>query len=159
MTPSKQATIRIASLAVVLMAAPISMRWESVELRPYRDPVGVATVCAGETDASVLQLRDAFSRDECVALLGASLLAHAARLEKCITRPVLRHEAVSLLLWSHNVGVDAACRSTLVKMVNSGVPASEWCPQLSRWDFAGGERLPGLTKRRAEERAICEGRS
>ena len=145
----------IASLVVVLIAAPISMRWESVETRAYLDPVGVKTVCAGETSREVLAFGDAFSRDQCIALLGASLLKHAQELEPCIKRPVSQNEAVSLLLWSHNVGVGAACRSTLVRKLNAGEP---WCAELSRWDWAGGKRLAGLTARRAEERAICEGR-
>jgi len=155
---SKAGPASIATLVVVLLAVPVSVRWESVVHRPYLDPVGIATVCAGETDRAVVGLRDAFSRDECTALLGASLLKHAQMLEPCIRRPVQRNEAVALLLWSHNVGAGAACRSTLVRLLNEGRPASEWCAQLSRWDYAAGRRLAGLTARRAEERAICEGR-
>lgn len=150
--------VGIASLVVVLIAAPLSIDFESVVQRPYRDPVGIWTACAGETDAGVVGLKSQFTRDECVAVLGASLLKHAQELEPCIRQPVQRHEAVALLLWSHNVGVGAACRSTLVSQLNAGRPSTEWCAQLSRWDFAGGKRLPGLTKRRAQERAICEGR-
>lgn len=155
---SKARPIGIASLVVVLIAAPLSIKWESVVTRPYLDPVGIATACAGETDPGVVGLKGQFTRDECVAVLGASLLEHAQALEPCIRQPVQQHEAVALLLWSHNVGTGAACRSTLVRLLNEGRPASEWCAQLSRWDYAGGQRLPGLTRRRAEERAICEGR-
>lgn len=157
-TSSRAKPIGIASLVVVLIAAPLSINFERVVQRPYLDPVGIATACAGETDPGVVGFKAQFTRDECVAVLGASLLKHAQELEACVTRPVQQHEAVALLLWSHNVGVGAACRSTLIRQLNEGRPASEWCAQLSRWDFAGGQRLPGLTKRRAEERAICEGR-
>ena len=150
--------VGIASLVVVMLAVPVSIKWESVVTRPYIDPVGIATACAGETDPGIVNFRASFTRDECVAVLGASLLKHAQELEPCIRQPVERHEAVALLLWSHNVGVGAACRSTLVRMINQGRPATEWCSQLSRWDYAGGQRLRGLTNRRAEERAICEGR-
>jgi lysozyme len=155
--PGRAGPIGIASLVVVLVAAPISIKWESIVPRKYLDPVGIATACAGETDPSVVNFKAQFTRDECVAVLGASLLQHAQQLEQCVTKTVQRHEAVALLLWSHNVGVGAACGSTLVRLLNAGRPASEWCAQLSRWDYAGGKRLPGLTRRRAEERAICEG--
>ena len=148
----------IASLVVVAIAAPVSIKWESIVPTRYLDPVGIATACAGETDPAIVNLKSRFTRDECVAILGASLLKHAQELEPCIRQPVKQNEAVALLLWSHNVGVGAACRSTLVRMINEGRPASEWCAQLSRWDYAGGRRLAGLTARRAEERAICEGR-
>lgn len=157
-TRSKAGPIGLVSLVVVAIAAPLSIKWESVVTRKYLDPVGIATVCAGETDRAVVGLKAQFTRDECVAILGASLLKHAQELEPCIRVPVKQNEAVALLLWSHNVGVGAACRSTLVRQLNAGAPASEWCAQLSRWDFAGGQRLAGLTARRAEERAICEGR-
>lgn len=157
-TSNRAKPIGIAALVVVALAAPISVKWEGVVQRPYLDPVGIATVCAGETDRSIVGLKAQFTRDECTAILGASLLKHAQELDPCIRQPVAQHEAVALLLWSHNVGVGAACRSTLVRLLNEGRPASEWCAQLSRWDMAGGQRLAGLTRRRAEERAICEGR-
>lgn len=31
--------------------------------------------------------------------------------------------------------------------------------ELSRWVYAGGRKLQGLVKRRAAERAMCEGRA
>jgi len=154
-TSNRAGRAGIAALVVVLIAAPLSIKFESVEQRPYRDAVGVLTACAGETDPGVVGLKAQFTRDECVAVLGASLLQHAQQLEQCVTRPVKQNEAVALLLWAHNVGVGAACRSTLVRKLNAGEP---WCAELSRWDYAGGQRLAGLTRRRAEERAICEGR-
>jgi lysozyme len=29
------------------------------------------------------------------------------------------------------------------------------CQQFSRWTYAGGKQLPGLVKRRAEEKQLC----
>jgi hypothetical protein len=31
------------------------------------------------------------------------------------------------------------------------------CAELSRWTYAGGKQLPGLVRRRAAERQLCEG--
>lgn len=150
---------RVAALVVVLLAAPLVIKWEAVVQRPYVDPVGILTACVGETARDVVTLKDAFSRDECVAVMGASLYAHALELDKCVDVPLASHEAVAVLSWSYNVGIGAACKSTLVRMLNAGRPAAEWCAQLSRWDKAGGRQLKGLVRRRAEERAMCEGRS
>lgn len=152
MSPVKKGSI--ATLVVVLLAAPFVLRHEGVVLRTYADPVGIPTACVGETDAEIT-LRQRFTRDECVAVMGASLLRHALELDKCVQRPVANHEAVALLSWSYNVGVGAACRSTLVRKLNAGLP---WCAELDRWVYAGGRKLSGLVRRRAEERAMCEGR-
>lgn len=148
----------IASLVVVLAAAPFVARHEGMVLRTYVDPVGIRTACGGETDRSIT-MRERFTRDECVAVMGASLYAHALEVDKCITRPLATHEAVAVLSWSYNVGSYAACRSTLVRLINAGQPPRVWCSQLLRWNKAGDREPPGLVKRRSEERALCEGRA
>lgn len=143
----------IASLLVVMMAVPTVAVHEGVILAPYRDPIGIPTACVGETDVEVVSYRQRFTRDECMAVLGASLYQHALGMDQCIHRPLEPHEAVAVLSWSYNVGTGAACKSTLVRKLNAGEP---FCAELSRWTYAGGRQLPGLVKRRADERAICE---
>jgi lysozyme len=54
-----------------------------------------------------------------------------------------------------NVGSDAACKSTLMRKLNMGDLAGA-CSELSRWTMAGGKVYPGLVRRRAAERALCE---
>lgn len=144
---------KIGLLAVVL-ATPMVMFYEGVELRRYVDPVGIPTACIGETDTEVL-VRERFSRDECVALLGASLAEHAQGVSACIQRPLAPHEAAAVLSWTFNVGVGAACSSTLMRKLNAGLPAEQWCPELHRWNRAGGRVLNGLTKRREAEYRMC----
>jgi lysozyme len=147
---------RIAALAVVLMAAPIVAVEEGVVLTTYQDPIGIPTACVGETDSEVVGMKPMFTRDECVAALGASLYAHALEVDKCIHRPIERREAVAVLSWSYNIGAGAACKSTLIRKLNAGQP---FCAELDKWVYAGGMKLRGLVKRRAKERAICEGRA
>lgn len=144
----------VASMVVVLAAAPFVIKHEGMVLRRYIDPVGIATACGGETDRSVVGLKDRFTRDECVAVMGASLYAHALELDKCVKRPVTQGQAIALLSWSYNIGVGAACKSTLMRKLNAGL---YFCDELLRWDKAGGRVLRGLTKRRAEEKALCDG--
>jgi lysozyme len=86
--------------------------------------------------------------------MGASLYAHAIELDKCVKVPLARHEAAAVLSWSFNVGVGAACKSTLMRKLNAGQP---FCAELSKWTYAGGRQLKGLVKRREQERAMCEG--
>ena len=150
---------RIVALAVILVAAPLVAVEEGVILNRYADPIGIPTACAGETDREIVSFKAKFTRDECIAVMGASLYKHALEVDKCIKVPLERHEAVAVLSWSYNVGTGAACGSTLMRLLNAGQPASVWCAQLSRWDKAGGRTLRGLTNRRAKERAICEGQA
>lgn len=144
---------RIAALAVVLIAAPFVVGEEGVVLTRYADPVGIDTACIGETDDEVVGFKRVFTRDECVAVMGASLYAHAMKLEPCVKRDITRQQAAALLSWSYNVGVGAACGSTLMRKLNAGQP---WCAELDRWVYAKGIKLRGLVKRRAAERRMCE---
>ena len=144
---------RVAALAVVLLAAPFVAVEEGVVLTRYADPVGIPTACAGETDGEVVGFKKLFTRDECIAVMGASLYAHAIQLEPCVKRPIKRQEAAAILSWSYNVGVGNACGSTLMRKLNAGQP---WCAELDKWVYAKRIKLRGLVKRRAAERRMCE---
>ena len=144
---------RIAVLATVLIAAPFVAVQEGVVLTSYADPVGIDTACVGETDEEVVGFKKLFSRDECIAVMGASLYAHAMQLEPCVKRDIPRHQAAAILSWSYNVGAGNACGSTLMRKLNAGQP---FCAELDKWVYARGIELRGLVKRRAAERRMCE---
>ncbi len=144
---------RIAVLATVLIAAPFVAVQEGVVLTSYADPVGIDTACVGETDEEVVGFKKLFSRDECIAVMGASLYAHAMQLEPCVKRDIPRHQAAAILSWSYNVGAGNACGSTLMRKLNAGQP---FCAELDKWVYARGIKLRGLVKRRAAERRMCE---
>lgn len=141
-------------ITAVLLATGLVANFEGTFLRTYADPVGIPTVCMGETDKE-LTMRDRFTLQECTALLGASLTLHAIEVAKCVEKPLKDHEAAALLSFSYNVGVDAACASTLMKELNRGAPPEMWCGQMKRWVFAGGKKLRGLEKRRDAEYKMC----
>lgn len=145
----------VASLVVVLAVAPFVADREGIVTARYMDPVGIPTACGGETDRDVVSFRAQFTRDECIAVMGASLYRHALELDKCIGRPLTLGEAKAVLSWSYNVGVHNACSSTLMRKVNGGQP---FCAEFDRWVYAKGRKLSGLVSRRAAERAMCEGR-
>lgn len=154
-TPGKKAGI--ATAAVLALSIPLAVKWEGVKTVAYLDPIGVTTWCVGQTGAGV-RVGDRFSQQECFAQLDATQRQKATELDRCIHRDLAPHEAAAILDLAFNVGTGAVCRSTLVAMVNAGRPASEWCPQLERWVYAGGVRWRGLANRRADARRICEGR-
>lgn len=141
-------------LAAIVLAMPLVVFFEGFYPKTYVDPVGIPTVCFGETDKT-LTMQERFTRDECYVLLGASLQKHAVGIAKCINVPIKDNEAAAILSWGYNVGVDAACKSTLIAKVNAGAPAKEWCPELKKWVFADGKKLKGLELRRDAEYAMC----
>lgn len=139
---------------VIGLATGVVMHWEGLENDPYKDIVGVTTVCYGET-RGVQQRR--YSDAECAEMLQRRLGEFDAEVGRCITREVPAHVRAAVLSWAYNVGSDAACGSTLMRRLNEGDVAGA-CAELSRWTRAGGREIKGLVSRRRDERALCEGR-
>ena len=152
--PQQKRSGKYFGLGAVLLAIGAVATFEGVSLVTYDDPVGVPTVCAGETDKDVV-MREQFTRDECMALLGASLLQHAQDISLCVFHPVKPHEAAAIISWTYNVGAAAACKSTLIRKLNAGEPPAVWCAELHKWKYAGGRVMNGLVKRRQKEFNMC----
>jgi lysozyme len=143
------------SIAGVLLAsAALIAPWEGYSAKPYKDLVGVVTVCFGSTHN--VQQRT-YSREECEAILRTDIGRHLNGVAQCIQHPLKENEWVAVTSWTFNVGINAACGSTLVRKINAGQPASVWCGELLRWNRAGGKVVRGLTNRRKAEYAICVG--
>lgn len=143
--------------AAVLALAGASVSYhEGYIPRTYADPVGIPTICYGHTGPDVTPGRVA-TADECRDLLEGDLATSWSGVQRCVQAPMEPHQAAALVSFTFNVGVNAMCSSTLARKANGG----DWpgaCAELSRWVYARGIRLPGLVKRRAAERAMCEGR-
>jgi len=113
----------------------------------------------GVSAAAVIALAGtALVKPECAAKLNSRLGVYLTGVSQCIKVPLGERQWAAVLSWTYNVGVAAACNSTLVRKINAGQPAAAWCPELERWVYAGGKRVQGLANRRAAERAMCEGR-
>ena len=143
--------------AIALALAALVRPWEGRELVPYRDIVGVWTVCEGVTGEAVVPNK-VYTNPECDRLTADALGQHYRGVMACITKPIAVHEAAAITSWAYNVGVGAACKSTLVRKVNAGLPGSIWCPELLKWNKAGGREVRGLTNRRKAELEVCLGR-
>ena len=84
----------------------------------------------------------------------ADLLKHADALD-CVKKPMTDGQKAAFLSFAFNVGTGAFCGSTLARKANAGDMRGA-CAELSRWTLAGGKEMPGLVKRRAAERKVCE---
>lgn len=153
MTPKQKLITQIGAGAAAIAAAVV-MQHEGLRLVTYRDPVGVLTACYGHTGPDV-RPGQRYTRAQCKQLLEADLARHAQALA-CIRQPLTDGQKAAFVSFAYNVGAEKFCGSTLVAKANAGDMAGA-CAELSRWVYARGQRLPGLVKRRAAERAMCEG--
>lgn len=142
-----------AAAGVLALAAVIIKPWEGVRYTPYRDAVGVWTVCWGSTKN--VDPGRTYTQAECEARLDADMREANSYVRKCIGVPMLRHVEASLTSLVFNVGPRGVCGSTLQRKAL----ANDWpgaCAEIDRWKFAGGRVLRGLVLRRANERQLCE---
>lgn len=145
------------TLAAVTLAGGLLVTHEGMVLKPYKDVVGVTTVCVGETDKKVV-LKKAYTRAECMALMDKALQTRMLELANCVRVPVTPYEAAAVASWAYNVGNPAACKSNLVAKLNAGADSAVWCRDLLKWIYAGGKVWPGLVRRRQDEYAMCLGK-
>ena len=139
--------------AAIALAAAIIAPWEGKVTSPYRDPVGILTVCYGHTGKDIEQRK--YSDAECLQMLEADVRKHAKALE-CTDGRYTLPQAAAFVSLAYNIGVAGFCRSTTAKRAQAGDYAGA-CEAMSRHVKAGGKVLHGLVDRRAFERAICEG--
>ncbi|MDN7970687.1 lysozyme [Burkholderia multivorans] len=151
----------VVGAATAALLFSIVPKFEGLELVARPDPIGIITACYGDTKG--VRAGQRFTPEECRARLEQQLIAHAEPVLKCT--PGLKGHTFQLaaaVSFAYNVGTAAYCGSTTAKRFNAG----DWkgaCRALNeadngraQWVTAGGRVLPGLVKRRAEERALCE---
>ena len=135
------------------LAIPLVMLYEGYVPWVHRDPIGRLAACYGHDDQTMTPGKR-FTAAECQAMLDQDLLKHADALD-CVKKPMTDGQKAAFLSFAFNVGTGAFCGSTLARKANAGDMRGA-CAELSRWTLAGGKEMPGLVKRRAAERKVCE---
>lgn len=141
-----------AGSAAVAIVATLVGGFEGVKTYAYRDPVGIPTICFGETKN--VHIGDTATMTQCKTMLGDRLIEFSAGVDKCLVATVSDKTYAAFVSFAYNVGVGAFCGSTLVHLAN-GHQTVAACNELPKWNKAHGIVLPGLVKRRAAERALC----
>ncbi|EGR2141053.1 lysozyme [Vibrio cholerae] len=137
----------------IAIAASMIKPLEGIEYVPYRDVVGVLTVCWGTTGPDVIEGK-VYTKAECDALLQRDLKSIERQILPMI-KPVLPEPTkAALYSFTYNVGVGAFSRSTLLKKLNAG-EITQACDELKRWVYAGGKKWKGLMNRREIEEEVC----
>lgn len=138
--------------AALSLAVPVVETFEGLRTRPYRDPVGVATVCYGQTG---VEMRP-YTPEECRAMLNRAITQrYGPEVLKCTPGigdyPGAFAAAISL---AYNIGSSAYCRSTAARKFQQG-ELKAGCDAFALWVKAGGRVLPGLVNRREAEIEMC----
>lgn len=155
--PTKVVRNSVLGAGLLAAAAAFIAPHEGLRQEAYYDPVGILTVCYGHTGPDVKKgLR--YSEEQCQRILKNDIQRHAEALD-CIKTPLTEHQKVAFVSFAFNIGTTKFCKSTLVKKANAGDMKGA-CKELDKWVYGkkNGKmvKLPGLVKRRAQERQVCE---
>lgn len=137
-------------------AAALFASFEGYRERAYLDTGGVWTICAGST-RGVYEGMIA-SPAECAERLDADVRAAAIGIASCVRVPITGGQFDALVSFAGNVGVGAACGSTLVRKLNAGDCVGA-AAEFDRWVYDNGKVVGHLknTRRPAERRVFEAG--
>lgn len=127
--------------------------FEGFRDKAYLCPAGVVTIGYGTTEN--VQLGDCVTEVEAEELLRNDLLDASKAVDELVDVELSQSQYDALVSFIYNVGREAFRNSTMLKLINAGnFPGAAL--QFQRWNKGGGQVLPGLTRRRAAERALFE---
>ena len=142
---------------------------EGVRIRPYRCPALLWTVGVGHVidpshaavkyeDRKNLPIPDGWDRSLTMGEVDDLLIADLARFERGVLRncpSAIGRQGIfdALVSFSFNVGLGSLQRSTLRMKTNRG-DFEGAAAEFMKWTKAAGRVLPGLVKRRQDERAM-----
>jgi lysozyme len=139
------------------LALPRSRRYEQLRLVAYLCPAGVWTVGYGATGPGIGP-GTTWTEEQSETNLRDRFVKLGARIEALVLVHLKPHQMAALALLADNIGINAFRASTLLRKLDAGDYTGA-AKEFDKWTRGGGRVLPGLVKRRADERALFEGRS
>lgn len=145
----------IGALALSASALVGIAQWEDYRGEAYTPVKGdVPTIGFGTT--SGVKRGDTITPPRALVRLLADADQYASAVKRCAPVPMRQHEFDAYVSLAYNIGPNAFCTSTLARKLNAG-DYSGACREIDKWVYFKGRKLSGLVKRRAHERAMCEG--
>ena len=126
--------------------------FEGCKLRAYQDSVGIWTIGVGHTGPDVCA-GVTVSDQEAISLLQMDLHEAEEAVERLVTAPLNQNEFDALVSFTFNLGEGNLRKSTLLKYLNQ-MRYEDAANEFPRWNRAGGQILPGLTRRREAEKQL-----
>lgn len=136
-------------------ALDLIKQFEGLKLSAYICPAGVPTIGYGTTKG--VRMGDTITAAEAERMLAQDVEKFAKGVREAVKVPLEQHEFDALVSFAYNVGLGAFRTSTLLRLLNAGDKEAA-AKQFDRWNKAGGKPLAGLTRRRAAERKLFEGK-
>lgn len=130
--------------------------FEGLRLSAYKCPADVWTIGYGTT-AGVKE-GQIITKKRAEELLRDDVARFEQQVNRMVNVPLTQGQFDALVSFTYNLGAANLSNSTLLRLLNAGL-YDDAALQFSRWNKAGGQVLPGLTRRRAAERALFEGKS
>lgn len=146
----------IAGAAVMAAAAAFVAPWEGLYTTPYRDLVGVLTVCYGETEG--VKATDRYTPVQCRDMLAKKLPRYYSEISACwgpeVEAKLTDNMRIAFTSGAYNFGSGAFCKSSMVTRLKLG-DFKGACDALLLYNRAGGHVVRGLVNRRNAERKLC----
>lgn len=130
----------------------IIKNFEGLELKSYKDSVGVLTIGYGSTGQHVSPGMTV-TKEQAEQLLKKDLERFEKGVSDLVKVPLNQNQFDALCSFAFNLGIGNLKSSTLLKKLNASdyIGASK---EFERWNRAGGKVLAGLTRRRIAERDL-----
>lgn len=125
---------------------------EGLELKAYKDSVGVLTIGYGSTGPHVT-VGMTITESQAETLLKKDLSRFEKGVDDLVTVPLNQNQFDALVSFSFNLGLGNLKSSTLLRKLNS-LDYIGAANEIPRWDKAGGKILKGLTRRRLAEKEL-----
>lgn len=180
MNPLTKKLLTLGTSAIIAVTGGYMISpWEGMENHAYKDIVGVATICMGETNG--VKMGDYRTNEQCEESLSKELSVYNKAMLKHVKVELKPYEEVAYTSFVWNLGETSFKNSTLLKKLNQGDHEGA-CNELLKWnkvtvshkevasytkrgeqcaDLGKGKfscTVKGLTNRRGGENKVCLGK-
>jgi len=133
-------------------AVQLLKQFEGFRAKPYLCPGGYLTIGYGHRIFS--DDWGPISQERAEQILEADVSRFSAALVRVLGDKIdglSSNQIAALISFVFNIGISAFKKSTLLKKLFEGAPATEVADEMKRWVYASGKILPGLVERRRIE--------
>lgn len=124
--------------------------FEGLELKAYKDIVGILTIGYGHTGKDV-KMGMTITKAQAEDLMRGDLERFEDAVLAAVNAKPTQNQFDAMVSLAYNIGAGAFTESTLVRKFNKG-DVQGAASEFLRWTKAGGKEVQGLVRRRHKER-------
>jgi lysozyme len=133
-------------------------KYEGFSGKPYLCPAQIITIGYGatyyENGKKVTMQDNVITEERAVELLKHLLVSYEKAVDSFCRDDINQNQFDALVSFAYNLGAGSLKSSTLLKKVNTNPVDPTIKDEFMKWVNAGGKKLPGLVKRRADEATL-----